>query len=77
MGIEVARSKRGNFISQRKYALGLLKNGGKLGSQPTETPSDHNHKLSEKDSLLLSDVGKYQRLVDCLLFLSLTRPDIV
>lgn len=77
MGIEVARSKRGNFISQRKYALGLLKNGGKLGSQPTETPSDHNHKLSEKDSLLLSDVGKYQRLVDCLLFLSLRRPDIV
>lgn len=77
MGIEVARAKSGKFISQKKYALDLLENSGKLGSQATETPIDHNHKLSEKDGLLLSDVGKYQRLVDCLLFLSLTRPNIV
>ena len=31
LGIEVARSKKGIYISKRKYALDLLRETGKLG----------------------------------------------
>lgn len=35
LGIEVARSKKGNFISQRKYILDLLEETDLLGCKPT------------------------------------------
>lgn len=54
LGIEVVRSKREFFISQRKYKLDLLKDSREL---PTDTPIDPNHKLSEKDGLLLLDAS--------------------
>jgi len=38
LGMEIARSRRGIFISQRKYTLDLLKEAGKLGCRPTRTP---------------------------------------
>lgn len=68
--------EKGIFISQRKYALHLLKDNGKLGSRPAETIIDPNHKLSEKDDLLLSDVGMYKQLLGRLLCLSLTHPEM-
>nr|XP_016476212.1 PREDICTED: uncharacterized mitochondrial protein AtMg00810-like [Nicotiana tabacum] len=45
LGIEVARSKRGIFISQRKYILDLLKESGMTGCRPAESPVESNHKL--------------------------------
>ena len=47
MGIEVARSKRRIFLSQRKYILDLLTKVGLLNCKPTETPIIPNHKLGE------------------------------
>ena len=38
LGIEVAHSREGIFISQQKYILDLLKETGMLGCKPTDTP---------------------------------------
>ena len=44
-GIEVARSKDGISLSQRKYVLDILEETGLLGSKPVDTPMDPNVKL--------------------------------
>ncbi|RVW35157.1 Retrovirus-related Pol polyprotein from transposon TNT 1-94 [Vitis vinifera] len=76
LGIEVARSKRGIFLSQRKYILDLLTEVGLLDCKPTETPIIPNHKLGEYPNQVPTDKGRYQRLVGKLIYLSHTRPDI-
>ena len=45
LGIEVLRSKRGIFISQRKYILDLLAEIGMLDCKPADTPIATNHGL--------------------------------
>ncbi|KAK0581525.1 hypothetical protein LWI29_014803 [Acer saccharum] len=47
LGIEVARSKHGIFLSQRKYVLDLLTETEMLASKPADTLMDQNHKLCE------------------------------
>ena len=74
-GIEVAYSKQGIFVSQRKYVLDLLKETGKLGSKALSIPIDPNHKLCKKEGETV-DKGRYQRLVGRLIYLSHTRPDV-
>ncbi|RVW33894.1 Retrovirus-related Pol polyprotein from transposon RE1 [Vitis vinifera] len=76
LGMEVARSRKGIVVSQRKYILDLLKETGMLGCKPIETPMDSQKKLGiEKESTPV-DRGRYQRLVGRLIYLSHTRPDI-
>nr|CAD1824666.1 unnamed protein product [Ananas comosus var. bracteatus] len=74
LGIEVARSKKGIFLSQRKYTLDLLKEIGKLASKPLGTPVDIYPDLKKGE--LIDNVGLYQRLVGRLIYLTITRPDI-
>ena len=76
LGMEIARSKKGIFISQRKYTLDLLQETGKLGCKPATTPLDRNWKLKITDDDPLVERERYQRLVGKLIYLSLTRPDI-
>ena len=45
LGMEFARSKKGIFVSQRKYVLDLLKETGLMGCKPAETPIEPNLKL--------------------------------
>ncbi|KAK0577899.1 hypothetical protein LWI29_001989 [Acer saccharum] len=76
LGMEVARSKKGIVVSQRKYILDLLKETGMLGCKPADTPMESSYKISFKEDSPLVDTGRYQRLVGKLIYLSHTRPDI-
>ncbi|CAL9016998.1 unnamed protein product [Prunus brigantina] len=76
LGIEVARSKHGIFLSQRKYILDLLAETGMLDCKPIDTPSEQNHKLGLYPDQVPTDKERYQRLVGKLIYLSHTRPDI-
>ena len=76
LGIEVAYSKLGIFISQRNYVLDLLKETKKLGSKSTNVSIEKNHKLGKEEIGNVVDKGSYQRLVGKLIYLSHTRPNI-
>ncbi|KAK2975555.1 hypothetical protein RJ640_011568 [Escallonia rubra] len=47
LGMEIARSRKGIAVSQRKYVLDLLKETGMSGCRPVETPIDPNQKLGD------------------------------
>lgn len=76
LGIEVARSNSGIVLTQRKYALDILKDSGMEGCRPCVTPMEQNsrHDLDEDGTLV--DVQQYRRLIGRLLYLTVTRPDI-
>ena len=72
--MEVARSRKGISISQRKYVLDLLTETGILGCKPSNTPIKARKK-TESDGKPV-DRERYQRLVSRLIYISHTRPDI-
>ncbi|KAA0054884.1 Beta-galactosidase [Cucumis melo var. makuwa] len=76
LGMEVARSKEGISVSQRKYTLDLLTETGMLGCRPADTPIEFNCKLGNSDDQVPVDKEQYQCLVGKLIYLSHTRPDI-
>ena len=45
LGIEVAQSNMGIFISQRKFVLNLLEETSMLGCKPAGSPIEVNHRL--------------------------------
>ncbi|CAH9069280.1 unnamed protein product [Cuscuta europaea] len=76
LGIEVAQSKTGIAISQRKYALDILKETGMTDCKPIDTPIDPNVRLFPDQGEPISNPERYRRLVGKLNYLTMTRPDI-
>ncbi|RDX73133.1 putative mitochondrial protein, partial [Mucuna pruriens] len=75
LGIKVAYSKQGIFISQRKYILDLLKEIEKLGCKISRVLIEQNHKIGYEESPII-EKSQYQRLMGKLIYLSHTRLDI-
>ena len=69
-GMEFARSKKGIFISKRKYILDLLSEMGLLGCKVVKTPIEPNLKLQPASPIEVIDKEKYQCLVGRLIYLS-------
>ncbi|XP_019228431.1 PREDICTED: uncharacterized protein LOC109209578 [Nicotiana attenuata] len=85
LGIEIARSKEGILMNERKFTMELIAELGLAGSKPVTTPMECNYRFTTveydqhmnwKEDEKLADSGPYQRLVGKLLYLTMTRPDI-
>jgi hypothetical protein len=55
LGIEVAKSKAGISLSQRKYTLDILQDTGYLGSKTIATPMEPNLKLMPNEGDFVND----------------------
>ncbi|KAK8935210.1 hypothetical protein KSP39_PZI012960 [Platanthera zijinensis] len=78
LGIEISRKPDSLVLSQRKYSLDLLREAGLTDAKSARYPmATGEDKTWTNDSPLISDVTRYRRLVGKLIYLMVTRPDIV
>lgn len=73
-----------NFPSPRKvisclekYALNIFQDSGLTSAHPGKLPVEHILKLTPTDGALLNDPTKYIRLIGRMIYLIVTRPNIV
>ncbi|XP_028114451.1 uncharacterized protein LOC114312425 [Camellia sinensis] len=63
LGIEVARSTKGIFLSQMKYAFEILKDTRFLSAKLSKFPMEQKLTLNENDRELITNPSSYRRLV--------------
>ncbi|CAN0918362.1 Retrovirus-related Pol polyprotein from transposon TNT 1-94 [Linum grandiflorum] len=76
LGLEVQRSNKGIFVSQRKYIVDLSPEAHHSMCTPTSTPMEMNLKLSREEGDILPEPMLYRKLVGSLIYLTSTRPDL-
>ena len=76
LGLKIARSEEGIFISQRKYVLDLLQEAGMRTCNSLKFPRTPNLKLMSDTSKYMENPKQYRRLIGQLIYLTTTKPDI-
>ncbi|GJR36640.1 NSP-interacting kinase 1-like protein [Tanacetum coccineum] len=77
LGIELCKTDTRMHLNQRKYILDLLTGAGLTSAKPSAFPLLAQLKLSLDKGTPLKDAGVYRRLVGRLLYLTMTRLDIL
>ena len=77
LGMEIHQCSSGIFVSQRKYAIDILKKFKLESCKEVATPLAHNEKISKNDGEKLKDPSRFRSLVGSLLYLTATRPDLM
>ncbi|GJT48006.1 ribonuclease H-like domain-containing protein [Tanacetum coccineum] len=75
LGITADRTPTGLFLSQKKYALHLLKRAHMLTCNPSRTPVDTESKQGS-EGVLVQDPTLYRSLAGGLPYLTFIRPDL-
>ncbi|GAA0183290.1 hypothetical protein LIER_30726 [Lithospermum erythrorhizon] len=76
LGVEVARSPEGIFLSQHKYKLDIIWEAGLLGCKPAAFPMEQNHALAIAKGVALHDPEPYRRLFGRLIYVDFNHPDL-
>ncbi|GKA40858.1 retrovirus-related pol polyprotein from transposon TNT 1-94 [Tanacetum coccineum] len=76
-GLQVYQNPGGIFINQSKFALKILKKFGMDSCDPVDTPMVDRLKLDEDPLGILVDQTRFRSMVDSLMYLTASRPDLV
>ncbi|XP_028119389.1 uncharacterized protein LOC114316891 [Camellia sinensis] len=76
LSIEVVSSLKGYFLSQAKYANEVIHCARLTDTKIFDTSIELNVKYNTTDGVLLDDPTLYRELVDCLVYLMVTCPDL-
>ena len=76
LDLEITHCIDGLYIIQAKYASELLSRAGLTDIKTIDTPVEFNAHLTPSGEKPLSNPSLYKRLVDNLVYLTVTRPDI-
>jgi hypothetical protein len=76
LGLEVWQSLKKIFLNQGKYAVEILKKFDMLECKAMATTMETNLKLMVDTSSELVDATLYRHIIDLLMYLTNTRPDI-
>jgi hypothetical protein len=75
LGLEISSSD-GYYLTQAKYISNLLFLANLINSKIVDTSTELNTRLTPHDGEPLCDFTLYRHLVDSLVYLTFTRPDI-
>jgi isopentenyldiphosphate isomerase len=76
LGIQVKKTKQGTFIHQAKYTKDLMMKFNMDELKPVLTPMSTATSLDSDENDEVLDQREYMSMIDSLLYLTVTRPNI-
>jgi transketolase len=76
LGIQLKQTKQGTFMHQSKYMKGLMKKFNMAELKPVSTLISSTASLGLDEDGEAMDQREYMSMIDSLLYLTVTRPDI-
>nr|GEU59899.1 retrovirus-related Pol polyprotein from transposon TNT 1-94 [Tanacetum cinerariifolium] len=77
LGLKIKQMEDGVFFNQSKYIKEMLKKFGLEDSKPMKTLMSSDNKLTKDEECESIDSTKYRGMIDSLLYLLASRPDII